>query len=59
MRDNTVMEDRLFVVLNHIISIYIFLNQQFITWSVRADCGSYVVTMYKQTQTTCERKEKK
>ena len=32
-------------IINEIVFIY-FLFQQFITWSVKADCGSYVVTMY-------------
>ena len=34
-------------------SAYIYiLYQQFITWSMRADCGSYIVTLYIQTETT-------
>ena len=36
-----------------------FLIQQFITWSMKADHGSYFVTVYKQTQTTWNRKKKK
>ena len=28
-------------------SIIIFLNQQFITWSVKADHGSYFITTYR------------
>jgi len=33
-----------------------FLNQQFITRSMRADRGSYFVTMYIQKETTWKRK---
>ena len=35
-----------------------FLNQQFITWSVKADYGSYFVAMYIPTETTCKNKGK-
>jgi len=27
---------------------YFFLNQQFITWSTVADCGSYFIATYKR-----------
>ena len=36
-----------------------FLNQQFITWSARADCGSYFVTTYMEPEPTGEKREKK
>ena len=29
-----------------------FFLQQFVTWGVRADCGSYFITMYIQTEMT-------
>jgi len=29
-----------------------FLNQQFITWGVEADCGSYFVTTYNRGRLT-------
>jgi len=32
-----------------IVSLF-FLNQQLITWGMKADCGSYVVTTYKTTE---------
>ena len=38
-------------IINEIVFIY-FLFQQFITWSVKADCGSYVVTMYMINELT-------
>ena len=28
---------------------FFFLNQQFITWHVEVDCGSYFITMYRRT----------
>ena len=31
-------------------SFFFFLNQQFITWDMRADHGSYFVTMYKKSK---------
>ena len=36
-----------------------FLNQQFIAWGALADCGSYFVTTYIKTESTCERKKEK
>ena len=35
-----------------------FLNHQFIIWSVRADCGSYKVATYMQTETPWRKKKK-
>ena len=35
-----------------------FYIQQFITWSMRADCGSYFVTTYKTSKLHEERKRK-
>ena len=35
-----------------------FLNQQFITWSIRADHGSYFITTYIQTEATWKNKKK-
>ena len=35
-----------------------FLNQQFITWSMRADCDSYIITTYKRSRHTWRRKRK-
>ena len=37
---------------------YFFLNQQFITWSIRADHGSYFITTYIQTEATWKNKKK-
>ena len=31
---------------------FFFLNQQFITWSAKADHGSYIVTTYIATKPT-------
>ena len=39
-------------------TVSFFLNQQFITWDMRADHGSYFVTMYIQNETTWKRKER-
>ena len=35
-----------------VVTVIYILNQQFITWSTRANCGSYFVTIYIQTETT-------
>jgi len=35
------------------------LNQQFITWSTKADCGSYFVTTYKRGKLTWSKKKKR
>ena len=37
---------------------FIFLNQQFITQGTLADCGSYSITIYIKTESTCEKKIK-
>jgi len=37
----------------------IFFNQQFITWSIRADYSSYFVTILNKTKYKRKRKEKK
>jgi len=38
---------------------FFFLIQQFITRSVRADRGSYFITMYRQTESTLKQKKEK
>jgi len=51
--------------MNNISSFFLFLFQQFITRSARADRGSYIITTYRQTEVTYggeierKRKEKK
>jgi len=45
-------------VISHHIYIYIFL-QKFITWSIRADYGSYFITTYRQTKSTLKQKKEK
>ena len=40
-------------------NISYFLNQQFITWSVRADHGSYFITTYMESEPTEEKSEMK
>jgi len=40
-------------------NISYFLNQQFITWSVRADYGSYFITTYMESEPTEEKSEMK
>ena len=40
-------------------TFFILKNQQFITWGTKADCGSYFVTMYKTTQTTWRKGNRK
>ena len=37
---------------------FFFFNQQFITWDALADCGSYFITTYIKTESTCEKKIK-
>jgi len=37
---------------NRIVHDFFFLNQQFITWSMRADHGNYFVTTYMKTEAT-------
>ena len=39
--------------------IFIYIYQQFITWSVRVACGSYFVTTYKRGRHTWSRKKEK
>ena len=34
-----------------------FLNQQFITWNVRADHGSYFVTTYNEDKLTLKKRQ--
>ena len=36
-----------------------FLDQQFITWSTKADCGSYIETTYMTNKLTWRYKNKK
>jgi len=36
--------------LDQYVILFFFLNQQFITWGMREDCGSYFVTTYKTTK---------
>jgi len=36
-----------------------FLDQQFIIWSAKADCGSYIVTIYMTNELTWRYKNKK
>ena len=38
------------ISLHGLPSFFSFLNQQFITWSTRADRGSYFVTMYRKNE---------
>ena len=38
---------------------FFFLNQQFITWHTKADCGSYFHNYIHRTQTTLETKKEK
>ena len=48
-------------LINYFFSLIYILYQQFITWSMRADCESYIVTLYIQTEviwTGKEREEK-
>ena len=40
-------------------SFFFFFNQQFITWHVVADCGSYFVTTYNRSRLHEEKKKKK
>ena len=37
-------------VIHHVTIVFFFLNQQFITWHVVVDCGSYFVTTYKRNK---------
>ena len=39
-------------------SFFFFLNQQFITWHTKADCGSYFIAIYKRNRLTRELKLK-
>jgi len=46
--------------LGNTLMIYsFFFNQQFITWGVPVDHGSYFITTYIKTESTCEKKMKK
>jgi len=42
-------------VIVKIVYIFFLKNQQFITWSMQADCGSYFITMYNRSRQTWNR----
>ena len=46
---------------NHLLTIFFFLNHQFITWCAETDCGSYFHNYIHRMQTNriLMRKEKK
>jgi len=46
-------------IVNDGLGFFFFLNQQFITRGAPADHGSYFVTTYIKTESTCEKKKKK
>ena len=41
------------------LTLFFNLNQQFITWGIRADCGSYFITIYRIDKTTWYIRQKK
>ena len=40
------------IISYNIFNTCFFLNQQFITWCMRTDCGSYFVATYKRNRLT-------